>query len=119
MRGAEIVNKGQIFGVDDYGIHGGVVEDICDILLLQPIIDRYIYSTGCSYPKNTFQKRRCIRCEDAHAREVVFEEVVGQSTSAVGEFDVGASEDAVVCCDVVDGEAVGLDLRSAREEECW
>lgn len=85
-----------------------MLEDVADIVGLEAVVDSDLNSAGGCDTEERFEEGGRVGCEDADALVVVFVEVVGEATRAVGEFFIGTAEDLFVGSFVVDGYGLVL-----------
>ncbi|CRK30502.1 hypothetical protein BN1708_005159 [Verticillium longisporum] len=113
----EVIEEMGKLGVDDDGVDLSKVKDVVDVIGLQSVIDGDIdAASGCN-AEDGLEKGWCVGGQDADATEAMLDEVVRQTTSAVGKLAVGPTKGLAIGRHVKDGFSIRLNGGSALEKE--
>lgn len=95
-----------------------MIEDVLDVLLLQPIVDSDLNRSRGSNAVDRFQEGGRVGSKNPDSSVFVLQEEVCQPSRAVSGFLVRSSEDLLVGGDMVEETCFGLDGCCAGQEDC-
>lgn len=114
---SEVVEQGDIFGIDNDGVDLSKVEDVRHVVGFEAIVDRHKDASSRDNAEDGLEERRSIGGEHTNTLQAVLEEVVGQTAGAVGKVGVCAGEGLAIGGDVVNCLRVRLNGGSTLEEK--